>query len=32
VLGVGEVLDWQRPDMERFQYKDTLAFIKRNHS
>lgn len=32
VLGVGEVIDWQRSDMERFQYKDTLAFMKRNHS
>ena len=32
VLGVGEVIDWQRPDMERIQYKDTLAFVKRNHS
>lgn len=32
VLGVGEVIDWQRSDMERIQYKDTLAFVKRNHS
>ena len=32
VLGIGEVIDWQRPDMKRLQYKDTLAFIKRKHS
>lgn len=30
VLGVGEVMDWKRPDMERVQFKDTLAFMKRN--
>ncbi len=32
VLGIGEVMDWQRPDMKRIQYKDTLAFIKRKPS
>ena len=30
VLGVGEVIDWKRPDLERIQFKDTLAYIKRN--
>ena len=30
VLGIGEVLDWQRPDMERIHYKDTLAFAKQH--
>lgn len=30
VLGIGEVLDWQRPDMERIQFKDTLAFAKQH--
>lgn len=32
VLGVGEVIDWHRPDLERVQYEDTLAYVKRNHS
>jgi len=30
VLGVGEVIDWKRPDLERIQFKDTLAYRKRN--
>lgn len=29
VLGVGEVIDWQRPDLERIQFEDTLAYRKR---
>lgn len=29
VVGVGEVLNWRHPRMERLPYKDTLAFIKR---
>lgn len=29
VLGVGEVLDWSHPLMERMQVQDTLAFIRR---
>jgi chemotaxis protein methyltransferase CheR/type IV pilus assembly protein PilK len=31
VLGLGEVIDWRHPDMERMPYKDTLAYIKRKH-
>jgi hypothetical protein len=32
VLGVGEVMDWQHPllervDLERFDYPDTLAYL-----
>ena len=32
VLGLGEVLDWQRPDMQRLPFRDTLAFVKRPHA
>lgn len=32
VLGVGEVIDWHRPDLERVQFEDTLAYVKRNPS
>ncbi|OUS24435.1 methyltransferase [Gammaproteobacteria bacterium 45_16_T64] len=30
VLGIGEVLDWSHPDMERVPYENTLAFARRN--
>ena len=30
VLGIGEVLDWSHPDMERVPYDNTLAFVRRN--
>jgi chemotaxis protein methyltransferase CheR/type IV pilus assembly protein PilK len=29
VFGVGELLDWTHPDMERVQFDDTLAFVRR---
>ncbi len=29
VLGVGEVLEWSHPLMERVQYQDSLAYIRR---
>lgn len=32
VLGVGEVIDWHHPQMQRMPFKDTLAFIKRCQS
>lgn len=32
VLGVGEVIDWHRPDLERLQFEDTLAYRKRQPS
>ncbi len=32
VLGVGEVIDWRHPDMKRINFKDTLAFTKRELS
>jgi len=31
VLGLGEVTDWKHPDMERIQFKDTTAYIKRKN-
>lgn len=32
VLGVGEVIDWQRPDLERIPFEDTLVYRKRQPS